>query len=115
MKRRAVSQMLGALILIAIVLVGAVLVYNYVWGASGRIAGAPGVSISGASLAALPGGGGYLRVSITNTGGVIGFASVALYSSSGQVFNTSGLLYQIYYIPTQWYQPDPNAVYSAGM
>ncbi|MGB9734460.1 MAG: hypothetical protein ACPL2E_07710 [Conexivisphaera sp.] len=118
MKRHAVSQMLAALILMAIVLIGAVLVYNYLWGASGRIAGAPGVSISGASLAALPGGGGYLRVSITNAGGVTGFASVALYSSSGQVFSAPGapgLLYQIYYIPTGWYQPDPNAVYSAGM
>ncbi|MGC8848558.1 MAG: hypothetical protein ACP5QE_06935, partial [Conexivisphaera sp.] len=88
MKRHAISQMLAALILIAIVLIGAVLVYNYLWGASGRIAGAPGVSISGASLAALPGGGGYLRVSITNTGGVTGSASVTLYSSSGRVFSS---------------------------
>ncbi|BBE42415.1 hypothetical protein NAS2_1026 [Conexivisphaera calida] len=110
--------MLGALILIVIVLVGAFIVYSYVWSASGRITGAPGVMVSGASLTALPGGGGYMTVDITNTGGVTGFASVAVYSSSGQVFSAPGapgLLYQIYYIPTAWYQPDPTAVYSAGL
>ncbi|MGC8773432.1 MAG: archaellin/type IV pilin N-terminal domain-containing protein, partial [Conexivisphaera sp.] len=39
MSRHAVSQMLGAIILIAIaiVLVGALLVYSYLWSASGRI------------------------------------------------------------------------------
>jgi hypothetical protein len=84
--------MLGAIILIAIVLVlvGALLVYSYLWSASGRITSARGVSIACASLAALPGGSGYLRTDITNTGGVTGSVSIALYSSSGWAFSTQG-------------------------
>jgi len=109
--------MLGTLILIAIVLVAAVLVYHAGVFAAQRASGGAGISVSGASVQAFP-GGTFVTLTVTNTGSAPGYVSVALYHGGSQVFwapGAPGLLYQIYYDPNQWFQPPANLVYAASL
>ena len=85
--RAAISQMLGTLILIAIVLVAAVLVYHAGMFAAQRASGGAGISVSGASVQAFP-GGTFITVTVTNTGSAPGYVSVALYQGGSQVFQS---------------------------
>jgi len=110
--------MLGTLILIAIVLVAAVLVYHAGMFAAQRASGGAGISVSGASVQTFP-GGTFMTVTVTNTGSAPGYVSVALYQGGSQVFwapGAPGLLYQIYYDSSNgWYAPLANLVYAAPL
>jgi hypothetical protein len=87
--------MLGTLILIAVVLVAAVLVYHAGMSAARRASGGAGISVSGASVEAFP-GGAFVTLVVTNTGSAPGYVSVALYQGGSRVFqspSTFGPLY----------------------
>jgi len=110
--------MLGALILIAVVLVAAVLVYHAGMFAARRASGGAGISVSGASVQAFP-GGTFVALTVTNTGSAPGYVSVALYRGGSRVFwapGAPGLLYQIYANPNiMWVEPPEPLVYSAPL
>jgi len=110
--------MLGTLLLIAIVLVAALLVYHAGMSAARRASGGAGISVSGASVQAFP-GGTFVTVTVTNTGSAPGYVSVALYQGGSQVFwapGAPGLLYQIYANPNIiWVEPPEPLVYSAPL
>jgi len=110
--------MLGTLILIAIVLVAALLVYHAGMSAAQRASGGAGISVSGASVQAFP-GGTFVTLTVTNTGSAPGYVSVALYQGGSQVFwapGAPGLLYQIYANPNIiWVEPPEPLVYSAPL
>jgi len=92
-------------------------VYHAGFFAARRASGGAGISVSGASVEAFP-GGTFVTLTVTNTGSAPGYVSVALYQGGSQVFwapGAPGLLYQIYYDPNQWFQPPANLVYAASL
>ena len=110
--------MLGTLILIAIVLVAAVLVYHAGMSAAQRASGGAGISVSGASVEAFP-GGAFVTLAVTSTGSAPGYVSVSLYQGGSRVFwapGAPGLLYQIYANPNIiWDEPPESLVYTAPL
>ncbi|MDG7045814.1 MAG: hypothetical protein JRN32_03235 [Nitrososphaerota archaeon] len=87
--KKAVSSMLAALILIAIVIIAGGFVYGYLMTAGNNLNGGADVQISGASLEALPGGEGLLSLSVVNAGSVqLSTVAVSLFTDGSTVFST---------------------------
>ena len=87
--KKAVSSMLAALILIAIVIVAGGFVYGYMMTVGNNLNGGADVQISGASLEALPGGEGLLSLSVVNAGSVqLSTVAVSLSTGGSTVFST---------------------------
>ncbi|MCL4339939.1 MAG: hypothetical protein JRN37_00425 [Nitrososphaerota archaeon] len=86
---KAVSSMLAALILIAIVIIAGGFVYGYLMTSGKDLNGGASVQISGASLSALPGGEGLLSLSVVNPGSVqISTLAVSLFTGGSTVLST---------------------------
>ncbi len=91
--RKAVSQMLSALILITIVIAAGIFVYNYLITSGKSISSSASASIISAELLSSP-AGGYLSLSILNTGSVpLSSLSISILSNGNTIFTTgsSGL------------------------
>ena len=87
--KKAVSSMLAALILIAIVIIAGGFVYGYLMTVGNNLNGGADVQISGASLEALPGGEGLLSLSVVNAGSVqLSTVAVSLSTGGSTVFST---------------------------
>ncbi|MDG7041418.1 MAG: hypothetical protein JRN66_09215 [Nitrososphaerota archaeon] len=86
---KAVSSMLAALILIAIVVTAGGFVYGYMMTLGNNLNGGASVQISGASLEALPGGEGLLSLSVVNAGSVqLSTVAVSLSTGGSTVFSS---------------------------
>ncbi|MDG7037134.1 MAG: hypothetical protein JRM72_07100 [Nitrososphaerota archaeon] len=87
--KKAISSMLAALILIAIVIVAGGFVYGYMMSVGDNLNGGASVQISGSSLEALPGGEGLLSLSVVNAGSVqLSTVAVGLFTDGSTVFST---------------------------
>ena len=87
--KKAVSSMLAALILIAIVIIAGGFVYGYLMTVGNNLNGGADVQISGASLEALPGGEGLLSLSVVNAGSVqLSTVAVSLSTGGSTIFST---------------------------
>ena len=87
--KKAISSMLAALILIAIVIVAGGFVYGYMMTLGNNLNGGASVQISGSSLKALPGGEGLLSLSVVNAGSMqLSTVAVSLFTDGSTVFST---------------------------
>jgi flagellin-like protein len=89
MRFSGVSEIVGTIILLAIVLIAGVTIYAYVMNQGNIVSGGANVQLSVVSLSAVPGGAGLLSLSVVNAGSVpLSSVAVSLSTGGSTVFST---------------------------